>query len=63
MCSHHEAREAAVFFLIFGVILIVVGILVPKLSVLFTIGVVVAIIGVILLALALLGHPVAGRRW
>lgn len=47
----------------FGVILIVIGLLVPKLAVLFTIGIVIAVIGLALILLGAVGHPVGGRRY
>lgn len=49
--------------LIIGVALIVIGLLVPKLAVLFTIGIILAIIGVVLIIAEGYGHPVGGRRW
>lgn len=51
------------FMLILGIILIVVGLLVPKLAVLFTIGLILGIIGLVLLVLGQAGHAVGGRRW
>lgn len=50
--------------IILGIVLIVVGLLVPKVAVLFTIGVIVLVVGLVLLALTALGRPVGGRaRW
>ncbi|ACH62092.1 hypothetical protein MYRNA_91 [Mycobacterium phage Myrna] len=53
--------------LILGIILIVVGLLVPSLHVLFTIGVILAVIGLVLLVLPGIGvnggRPIGGRRW
>jgi hypothetical protein len=46
-----------------GLLLIVLGLIVPSLSILFTIGIIVLVIGLVLLALGQFGHPVAGRRW
>lgn len=48
---------------VIGIILILAGLLVPSLSILFTIGIIVLVIGLVLLALGSVGHPVAGRRW
>lgn len=46
---------------ILGIILLIVG-FVLKISILWTIGIIVAIIGVILWILGAVGRPVAGRR-
>jgi hypothetical protein len=43
--------------------LLVVGYLVPNLSILITIGGILLVIGVILLILGQVGRPVAGRRY
>lgn len=47
--------------IILGIILLIVG-FVLKISILWTIGIIVAIIGVILWILGAVGRPVAGRR-
>lgn len=47
--------------IILGVILLVVG-FVFKISILWTIGIIVLVIGLILLLLGSLGHAVGGRR-
>ncbi|MFB7456743.1 MULTISPECIES: DUF6131 family protein [unclassified Streptomyces] len=47
--------------LILGVILLVVG-FVTGISILWTIGIILAVIGLILWLLGSLGHAVAGRR-
>ncbi|MFD4612999.1 DUF6131 family protein [Streptomyces sp. NPDC058451] len=47
--------------LILGVILLVVG-FVTGISILWTIGIILAVIGLILWVLGSLGHAVAGRR-
>jgi hypothetical protein len=47
--------------IIFGVILLVVG-LIAKIPVLETIGLVLAVIGVVLVLVGSRGHAVAGRR-
>ncbi len=53
--------------LILGIILIVVGLIVPTLHVLFTIGLILAIIGAILFVAPSLGlnggRPIGGRRY
>lgn len=45
-----------------GVILLIVALLVPSLSILWTIGVILIVIGVILEILSLMGRAVGGRR-
>ncbi|MFJ1656848.1 DUF6131 family protein [Streptomyces sp. NPDC088337] len=47
--------------LVLGVILLVVG-FVTGISILWTIGIILAVIGLILWVLGSLGHAVAGRR-
>lgn len=47
--------------LIFGVVLIVIGVL-AKIPILYSIGVVVLIIGIVLWVLGAMGHAVKGRR-
>ncbi|MBV6696635.1 DUF6131 family protein [Kitasatospora aureofaciens] len=47
--------------IVLGVILLVVG-FVAKIAILWTIGIVVAVIGLILLLLGSVGHAVGGRR-
>jgi membrane-bound ClpP family serine protease len=49
--------------IILGIVLLCVGLLVPKLAILFTIGIILLIVGLLLLALGQLGHPVGGRTW
>lgn len=46
-----------------GLILIVAGLLVPQLSVLFTIGIIVLVVGLIFLFATYAGRPVGGRRY
>jgi hypothetical protein len=48
--------------IVLGIILLVVGFLL-KISIVWTIGIVVLIIGLILLALGAMGHAVGGRRY
>lgn len=48
--------------LVLGIILIIVGYL-TGISIIYTIGYILAILGVILLVLGFAGHAVGGRRW
>lgn len=48
--------------LILGVILIVLGYLLG-ISILYTIGAILAVIGLVLLLIGAVGHPVGGRTW
>lgn len=48
--------------LILGIILIVAGWLLG-ISILYTIGLILAVIGLILLLIGFAGHPVGGRTW
>jgi uncharacterized membrane protein YqaE (UPF0057 family) len=45
-----------------GVILLIVAVLIPKLAVLWGVGIIVLAVGVILAILGTLGHAVGGRR-
>lgn len=47
---------------VLGIILIIIGLLVGGLHILFTIGVIVAVIGLVLLLIGSTGHPVGGRN-
>lgn len=47
--------------IVLGIILLVVGFLL-KISILWTIGIIVLIVGLVLLLLGSLGHAVGGRR-
>jgi hypothetical protein len=49
--------------IILGIILIVVGYVVPSLSILYTIGGILVVVGVILWILGAVGRPVGGRRY
>jgi membrane-bound ClpP family serine protease len=49
--------------IILGVILLIIGLLVPGLSILFTIGIIVLIIGLVLLIVGQFHGPVGGRRY
>ncbi|WP_292990577.1 DUF6131 family protein [Mycobacterium sp.] len=48
--------------IVLGIILIVVGAVVPTLHILYTIGGVLVLIGVILFILGAVGRPVGGRK-
>jgi hypothetical protein len=47
--------------IVFGVVLLVIGFL-AKISILWTVGVIVAVVGLVLLLLGSSGHAIAGRR-
>ena len=49
--------------IVLGVILLVVGLLVPNLSILTTIGIILLVVGGVLWLLGSVGRPVAGRRY
>lgn len=49
--------------IILGLILLLVGFLVPGLAILKTIGIILLVVGLVLLLLGGVGHPVAGRRY
>lgn len=48
--------------IILGICLLIIGALVPKLAILWAIGIVLLIVGVILLLLGRTGRAVGGRR-
>jgi membrane-bound ClpP family serine protease len=48
--------------IVFGICLLIIGAIVPKLAVLWTIGIIVLVVGVILAVLGSMGHAVRGRR-
>ena len=48
--------------LVLGIILIIVGYL-TGISIIYTIGYILAVIGAILLVLDVAGHAIGGRRW
>ncbi len=48
--------------ILLGVLLLIVAALVPKLAVLWGVGIIVLVVGVILAILGTLGHAVGGRR-
>ena len=48
--------------IVLGICLLIIAAIVPKLAVLWTIGIIVLVVGVILLVLGRMGRPVAGRR-
>lgn len=47
--------------IVFGVVLLIIGFL-TKIAILWTIGAIVAVIGLVLLLLGSSGHAIAGRR-
>ncbi len=48
--------------IVFGICLLIVAALVPKLAVLWGVGIIVLVVGVILALMGTLGHAVGGRR-
>jgi membrane-bound ClpP family serine protease len=48
--------------IVFGIVLLILAALVPKLAVLWGIGVIVLVVGVILTLLGSMGRAVGGRR-
>lgn len=48
--------------IVLGIILIIIGAVVPNLAILYTIGGVLVVIGVILFILGAAGRPVGGRK-
>lgn len=48
--------------IVFGICLLIIAAIVPKLAVLWAIGIIVLVIGVILALAGMLGHAVGGRR-
>jgi membrane-bound ClpP family serine protease len=48
--------------IVFGVILLIIAVLVPKFAVLWGVGIIVLIVGLILLLLGRTGRAVGGRR-
>jgi Flp pilus assembly protein protease CpaA len=48
--------------IVFGICLLIIAALVPKLAVLWGIGIIVLVVGVVLFALGRMGHAVGGRR-
>ncbi len=49
--------------IVFGIILLIIAALIPKLAALWTVGIIVLVIGLILLLLGSIGRPVGGRRY
>lgn len=49
--------------LLLGLILLIVGLVVPGLHALFIVGLILLIVGAALLLLGTAGHPVGGRSW
>ncbi|MBA3306032.1 MAG: hypothetical protein H0U25_08920 [Thermoleophilaceae bacterium] len=48
--------------IVFGIVLLIIAALVPKLAVLWGIGLIVLVVGLILAVLGTIGHAVGGRR-
>jgi hypothetical protein len=48
--------------IVFGICLLIIAVLVPKLAVLWGIGIIVLVVGVILAVLGSVGRAVGGRR-
>lgn len=48
--------------IVFGICLLIIAAIVPKLAVLWAIGIIVLVVGVILLVLGRMGHAIGGRR-
>jgi membrane-bound ClpP family serine protease len=48
--------------IVFGIVLLIIAALVPKLAVLWGVGIIVLVVGLILAVLGTIGHAVGGRR-
>ncbi len=48
--------------IVFGIVLLIIAALVPKLAVLWGVGLIVLVVGLILAVLGTIGHAVGGRR-
>jgi uncharacterized membrane protein len=48
--------------IVLGICLLIIAAIVPKLAVLWSIGIIVLVVGLILLVLGRIGRPVGGRR-
>ena len=48
--------------IVFGICLLIIAALIPKLAVLWGIGIIVLVVGLILALMGTLGHAVGGRR-
>ena len=48
--------------IIFGIFLLIVAVLVHKLAILWGIGILVILIGLVLAVLGMMGHAIGGRR-
>ena len=48
--------------IVLGICLLIIAAIVPKLAFLWTVGIIVLVVGVILLILGRMGRPVGGRR-
>ncbi len=47
---------------VFGIFLLIIAVLVPKFAVLWGIGIIAIVVGVILFVAGALGHAIGGRR-
>jgi membrane-bound ClpP family serine protease len=48
--------------IIFGIALVIIAVLIPKLAVLWGVGIIVLVVGVVLAVLGTMGRAVRGRR-
>ena len=48
--------------IVLGICLLIIAAILPKLAVLWTVGIIVLVVGLILLVLGRIGRPVPGRR-
>lgn len=48
--------------IVFGICLLIIAAIVPKLAFLWAVGIIVLVVGVVLLILGRMGRPVGGRR-
>lgn len=48
--------------IVLGVILLIIGLVVPALHILWTIGIILIVVGAVMWLLGSIGRPVAGRR-
>jgi membrane-bound ClpP family serine protease len=48
--------------IVFGICLLIIAAIVPKLAVLWSVGIIVLVVGVILAILGRMGHAIGGRR-
>ena len=48
--------------IVFGICLLIIAALIPKLAMLWGVGIIVVAVGLIMLVLGSVGHPIGGRR-